>query len=142
MRSPETKTILFVCTGNSCRSQMAEGFARKTLPGGWRVFSAGTIAAGIHPMALEVMREAGVDISRQSSKTIDEVPVKEVDHVVTLCGDAHERCPIFPNARSKEHWPVEDPNMATNAPDAMAVFRRVRDDICQRVAELADRIGG
>ena len=142
MIASKEKTILFICTGNSCRSQMAEGFARKILPGTWRVYSAGTIAAGIHPLALEAMKEAGVDISKQSSKTLDEVPVTQVDHVVTLCGDAHERCPVFPKATSKEHWPVEDPNMATGSPDPMKVFRRVRDDICQRIAELADRIGG
>ena len=140
MNASKEKTILFICTGNSCRSQMAEGFARKILPANWRVFSAGTIAAGIHPLTIEVMKEAGVDISDQRSKTIEDVPVKQVDHVVTLCGDAHERCPVFPNARSKEHWPVEDPNMATSGPDPMVVFRRVRDDICQRIEELADRI--
>jgi arsenate reductase (thioredoxin) len=141
MNASKGKTILFICTGNSCRSQMAEGFARKILPKSWRVFSAGTIAAGIHPLTIEAMKEAGVDISAQHSKAIGEIPMKEVDHVVTLCSDAHERCPVFPNARSKEHWPVEDPNSATNGPDAMAAFRRVRDEICQRVEELADRLG-
>lgn len=136
------KTILFVCTGNSCRSQMAEGFARMLLPKGWRVLSAGTIAAGIHPLTIEAMREAGVDISGQYSKTIGEIPADEVDRVVTLCGDAREHCPVFPNAKAREHWPIEDPIWAAGTPDPMPVYRRVRDEIRRRMEELAERIGG
>lgn len=136
------KTILFVCTGNSCRSQMAEGFARVMLPEGWTVMSAGTIAAGIHPLTVEAMREAGIDISDQYSKTLEDIPEERVDHVVTLCGDARERCPIFPNAREREHWPIEDPIRTAHAPEGRDVFRRVRDEIRSRVKELSTRLRG
>ncbi|HPM41558.1 MAG TPA: arsenate reductase ArsC [bacterium] len=132
--------ILFVCTGNSCRSQMAEGFARAMLPKGWQVMSAGTIATGVNPLAIKAMHEVGIDISGQSSKSLDSIKIDEIDRVVTLCGDAHEHCPIFPNAKSVEHWPIEDPVYAETKPDPMPVFRRVRDEIRERMEELADRL--
>ncbi|HPQ81990.1 MAG TPA: arsenate reductase ArsC [bacterium] len=140
MTRQRSMKILFVCTGNSCRSQMAEGFARAMLPDGWKAMSAGTIAAGVHPLAIEAMKEEGIDISGQRSKSLKEIPRSEIDRVVTLCGDAHEHCPIFPNAKSVEHWPIEDPVYATASPDPMPVFRRARDDIKKRMSELADRL--
>ena len=135
------RTILFVCTGNACRSQMAEGFAREMLSG-WRVLSAGTIASGVHPLAIAVMGEEGIDISDQYSKTVDDIPAREVDHVVTLCGDARERCPNFPNAKGNEHWPVEDPIYYTGTGAEMDAFRKARDDIRRRMEGLVERIGG
>jgi len=86
------KGILFLCTRNSCRSQMAEGFAKKMLPKNMEIFSAGLEPKGVHPMAIKVMQEIGIDISHQKSKNISEIPIDEIDLVVTLCGDAAERC--------------------------------------------------
>lgn len=134
--SNKEKIILFVCTGNACRSQMAEGFARKMLPEGWRALSAGTIASGVHPMAIEVMREVGIDISGQYSKTLNEISIEKVDRVVTLCGNAREHCPVFPKAIISDHWPIEDPIYATHLPDALKIFRRVRDAVGSRIEEL------
>lgn len=140
MTQERPSKILFVCTGNSCRSQMAEGFARAMLPDGWRAMSAGTIAAGVHPLAIEAMKELGIDISGQKSKSLGEIAIGEIDRVVTLCGDAHEHCPIFPNAKSVEHWPIDDPIYATSTADPMPAFRRARDDIKNRMTELCDRL--
>jgi arsenate reductase len=134
-----TKTIIFICTGNACRSQMAEGFAKRMLPG-WRVLSAGTIASGVHETAIKVMGEAGIDITGQYSKTLDEVPVEEIDYVVTLCGDARDRCPAFPRAVKQEHWPIDDPIYSTGSPGEMAEFRRARDDIGARMGLLAKKL--
>jgi len=134
-----TGSIIFICTGNACRSQMAEGFAKRMLKG-WRVFSAGTIASGVHETAIAVMGEAGIDISGQHSKTLDEVPVGEIDYVVTLCGDARDRCPAFPRAVKNEHWPIEDPIYSTGTPAEMAEFRRARDDIRARMGQLAKKL--
>jgi arsenate reductase len=140
MKGKKKSSILFVCTGNMCRSQMAEGFAKSMLPKSWRVFSAGTIASGVHPIAIGVMQELGVDITDQYSKTLAEVPIDEIDYVVTLCGDARDRCPVFPNAVSQEHWPIEDPIYANGSPEAMDVFRRVRDDIHTRMQNLSKKL--
>lgn len=142
MSENKMRTILFLCTANSCRSQMAEGFAREILPEGWRVFSAGTIAAGVHPRTIQAMREAGVDITGQHSKALFEIPLEEVDHVVTLCGSARDRCPVFPAAREQEHWPIEDPLSCGSSADPLKPFRRARDDIRKRVEELAARLAG
>ena len=101
------KGILFVCTRNSCRSQMAEGFAKKMLPKNMVIFSAGLEPKGVHPMAIKVMQEIGVDISHQKSKNISEIPIDKIDLVITLCGDAAERCPIFPGKVERIHWEIE-----------------------------------
>ncbi len=140
MKAKKQRSILFVCTGNACRSQMAEGFAKSMLSKDWRVFSAGMIASGLHPLAVAVMQEMNIDISDQYSKTIAEIPIDEIDYVVTLCGYARDRCPEFPKARAKEHWPIEDPIYAAGLPEAMDVFRRVRDDIKTRMQDLVDKL--
>lgn len=142
MKKDKGKAILFMCTGNACRSQMAEGFARAIFPDDWKIYSAGTIAAGLHPLTVEAMREAGVDISRQYSKTIEAIPVDELNCVVTLCGDARDRCPASLTRHSCEHWPIEDPTRLAGIRDPMPAFRRVRDDIRRRVEELAERLKG
>lgn len=124
------KGVLFLCTGNSCRSQIAEGFARKILPKNIEIFSAGLEPKSVHPMAVKVMQEMGVDISHQKSKNISEIPIDKIDLVVTLCGDAAERCPIFPGKVKKIHWALEDPAKAQGSEEEIfQVFGKVRDKI-------------
>ena len=125
--------ILFLCTGNSCRSQMAEGFARHYGRDAIEVYSAGTQPTAVNPMAMEVMGERGVDISAQTSKGLDAVP-KDVDFIITLCGDAAENCPVYPAHVRVEHWGLPDPARATGTrEEVMKVFREVRDEIERRV---------
>lgn len=132
--------VLFLCTGNSCRSQMAEGFAKQWLKH-CEVVSAGTHPAEcVNPRAVQVMQEEGIDISAQYPKHLSEAP-RPVDIVITLCGEAAEECPTFPGARFTEHWGLPDPAIATGTPEeVLDTFRRVRDAIQQRVKELAERI--
>ena len=124
------KGILFLCTGNSCRSQMAEGFAKKMLSNDLKIFSAGIEPKRIPPMTVKVMQEIGIDISQQRSKNISEIPLDKIDIVITLCGDAVERCPIFPGKVERVHWEIEDPAKAQGSNKEIAiVFRKVRDNI-------------
>lgn len=124
------KGILFLCSGNSCRSQMAEGFAKKMLPKNMEIFSAGLKPKVVHPMAIKVMQEVGIDISKQESKNISEIPLDKINIVITLCGDAAERCPIFPGKVERIHWALEDPAKAKGSEEEIAiVFRKVRDNI-------------
>ena len=124
------KGILFLCTGNSCRSQMAEGFARKMLTKDLKIFSAGLEPKGVHPIAVKVMQEVGIDISHQKSKNISEIPLDKINIIITLCGDAAERCPIFPGKVKKIHWAIENPAKARGSEEEIAiVFRKVRDNI-------------
>ncbi|MGD8791374.1 MAG: arsenate reductase ArsC [Anaerolineae bacterium] len=125
------KKVLFLCTGNSCRSQMAEGLVDHFLGDEWRAYSAGTRPAGyVHPLAVKAMAELGIDISRQRSKSTDDVRDKAFDMVVTVCDDAAENCPIWLGKGRKVHSGFEDPARATGSEDErMAVFRRVRDEI-------------
>ncbi|HHY95498.1 MAG TPA: arsenate reductase (thioredoxin) [Firmicutes bacterium] len=134
--------IVFICTGNSCRSQMAEGFARHLGGDGWEVHSSGLEPKGVHPLAIEVMREVGVDISGQSSKGIDEGLLRCADLVVTLCGDAEESCPLTPPGVRRLHWALPDPARAQGTEaEVRAVFRQVRDRIRQLVADLWQEVG-
>jgi arsenate reductase len=122
--------VLFVCTGNSARSQMAEGFARHHAAGRVEAHSAGTEPTRLNPSAVAAMRERGIDISRQESKAFDEALAREMDYVITVCGNADERCPILPPEVHRLHWPLEDPARATGSPaEILAVFRRSRDEI-------------
>lgn len=135
------KTILFLCTGNSCRSQMAEGFAKKYLGDRCEVYSAGIEAHGLNPLAVQVMAEVGVDISRQTSDRIDPDLLQRADYVITLCGDARDRCPAISPQGQREHWGMEDPARAEGTEEERRqVFRRVRDEIAQRIRELAERM--
>lgn len=130
--------IYFLCTGNSCRSQMAEGFAKKILGNDWRVASAGVEVHGLNPLAVKVMAEKGIDISQQTSKLIDPDYLLHSDLVVTLCGDARDRCPVTPPTVKKKHWPLPDPALAAGSEqDRMEVFRKVRDQIEQQIIDLA-----
>lgn len=130
--------IYFLCTGNSCRSQMAEGFARQYLGQQWRIASAGIETHGLNPRAVQVMAEKGIDISQYHSKLIDIDYLNSSDLVVTLCGDARDRCPVTPSTVKKQHWPLPDPAQAQGSEaEILTVFRQVRDEIQRRVQELA-----
>ena len=129
--------VMFLCTGNSCRSQMAEGFARHFGNGLLEAHSAGLMAAGVHPRAIAVMREAGIDISRQRSKEIDQDLLKTMDIVITLCDNAAEACPWTPPDIKRLHWPVDDPVGTVGTEEhIMKQFRRARDEIREKVEGL------
>lgn len=133
--------MLFLCTGNSCRSQVAEGWAWHYGSEAFRFLSAGIEAHGKNPRAIEVMREAGVDISIQESTRLNDAMLNEVERVVTVCGHADEHCPMLPANICREHWPLDDPARAVgNEDEVMAVFRASRDEIRQRVQELLQRL--
>jgi arsenate reductase len=138
---PKTK-ILFLCTGNSCRSQMAEGWARHLKGDELEAFSAGIETHGLNPLAVKVMAEAGVDISGHSSKTVDDLPTTRFDLVVTVCGHADENCPFFPGpARVIHHGFDDPPALAANAgceEEALTHYRRVRDEIRAYVLTLPE----
>ncbi len=135
--------VMFLCTGNSCRSQMAEGFARELGKGLIEAHSAGLIAAGVHPRAIAVMREAGINISLQRSKATDADLMSTMDIIVTLCGNAEESCPRTPPAVKRLHWPVKDPVGATGTEDEiMDEFRKARDEIKGKVIKLIDALKG
>ena len=122
--------VLFVCTHNSARSQMAEGFLATLGSGRYQVESAGIEARGVNPLAIQAMAEIGIDIAVQESKTIDRFIDQEFDVVITVCDDAAEACPVFPNARRRLHWSFPDPSRAQGTDAQMfAEFERVRDDI-------------
>ena len=127
-----------LCIHNSARSQMAEGFARAMAPRDVQVWSAGSRPSQVHPTAIEVMREVGVDISGQRSKHLDEVPWQEVDTIVTLCGEAEVECPVVAAPVRRVHWPLPDPSAA---PDEfrLEAFRAARDEIRWRVSSLWPR---
>jgi arsenate reductase len=133
----EHATILFLCTGNSCRSQMAEGWARR-IGGDFVVAeSAGIEAHGKNPRAIAVMAEAGVDIGDQESTVVDAAMLERADLVVTVCGHADEHCPALPAGKRKIHWPLTDPAKATGTEDEiMATFRQTRDEVAARVRAL------
>jgi arsenate reductase len=136
--------VLFLCTGNACRSQMAEGWARKLKSGRIEPYSAGVIAHGLDPRAVAVMAEAGVDISRQRSKHLGELRDHQFDYVVTLCGHAHENCPVFPGATRVIHVGFDDPpSLAARArseEEALEHYRRVRDEIRAFIETLPDAL--
>ncbi len=131
------KKVLFLCTGNSCRSQMAEGLLRHLAGDRYDVASAGTRPGGLNPGAVEAMREIGVDISAQRSKSIEEFLDQDFDYVITVCDQARASCPVFPASASNLHWSLEDPAAAEGSPEQRkAVFRRVRDDIAGRLRQF------
>jgi arsenate reductase len=134
------RRVLFLCTHNSARSQMAEGLLRRLAGDRFEVASAGTEARGVHPLAVRAMAEAGVDISGQRSKTLDRFLDEPWDYVVTVCDRAGEACPVFPRAATRLSWSFEDPSGAAGSEDdRLAVFRRVRDEIEARIAAWLQR---
>lgn len=133
----QQKTVLFLCTGNSCRSQMAEGFANQLRTQGINFYSAGTEPKAVHPLAIEVMKEAGIDISGYRSKGLEAVPLEQIDLVITLCGEAAEACPSFPGKTTRLHWPLPDPAQAQGSEEEiLKIFREVRDEIRARVKSV------
>ena len=134
--------ILILCTGNSCRSHLAEGMLRAAVGEAAEVASAGSDPAGyVHPMAVEVMKEIEIDISAHTSKHLDEFLQREVHTVITVCGNADQACPIFPGQAEKHHWPFDDPAKATGIEEEIrAVFRRVRDEIRAKFEAYAAEI--
>lgn len=123
--------ILILCTGNSCRSHLAEGILRKALGAQYRIASAGSKQAGyVHPLAIAVMAEIGIDISTHHSKHLDEFLNDQVETVITVCGNADQACPMFPGQVNRHHFPFDDPAHAQgNKEEQLTVFRRVRDEI-------------
>lgn len=129
---PPTKPlVLILCTGNSCRSHLAEGVLRAVAGEAFDVASAGSKPAGyVHPLAIQAMREIGIDISAHRSKHLNEFLDRPVDTVITVCGQADQACPIFPGQVNRHHWPFDDPAHATGTDEEkLAVFRRVRNEI-------------
>lgn len=141
---PRKLKILFLCTGNSCRSQMAEGWARALKGDVIEAFSAGIQTHGLNPHAAEVMSEAGVDISRHHSKLVDDVMDRDFDYVITVCGHAHETCPMFPGRAEVVHVGFDDPpKLAAKSQteeQALGHYRRVRDEIRRFVERLPDNL--
>ena len=130
----DRRRVLFLCTHNSARSQMAEGLLRHLGGERFEACSAGTEAARVRPLAVRAMAELGIDIAGQESKTLERYLGEAFDAVITVCDDANEACPIFPGARRRLHWSFEDPSRATGSEaEQLAVYRRVRDDIRARI---------
>jgi len=142
MNSGKKYSILFICTGNSCRSQMAEGFTRALKGDVLEPYSAGIEPHGLNPHAVKVMMEAGIDISGHESTHVDELMEIPFDYVITVCDHANEHCPIFPGKVKHIHMGFDDPpRLAKNAPaeeDALNIYRRVRDEIKSFVEKLPD----
>ena len=130
--------VLILCTGNSARSQMAEGLLRHMGEGRFEVYSAGTKASFVGPQAIEAMREIGIDISGHRSKSVDEFAGQEFDYVITVCDNANENCPVFPGKTKRIHWSFDDPAEARGTEEEkLAVFRRVRNEIAEKLRTLA-----
>jgi arsenate reductase len=126
--------VLFLCTHNSARSQMAEGLLRRLGGDRFEVASAGTEARGVNPLATRAMAEIGVDLRGHTSKTLDRFLGERWDHVITVCDGANESCPVFPGASARLHWSFDDPSAASGSEEErLAVFRRVRDEIRARI---------
>ena len=129
--------VLFLCTGNSCRSQMAEGLVNHDLPGQVKAFSAGVQPSRVNPRAIQVMAELGIDISRHRAKSVDDLAGEQFDLVITLCDNAAAQCPMFPGNAEIRHISFPDPAQAAGPEEEiMAVFRRVRDDLRQQLIPL------
>jgi len=133
----EGKRVLILCTGNSARSQMAEGLLRHDGGERFEVFSAGVSPGQVRPEAVEAMREVNIDISGQRSKSVAEFAGQAFDYVITVCDNAREQCPVFPAETARIHWSFDDPAAAEgNAQERLAVFRRVRDEIRARLGDF------
>ena len=136
------KRVLILCTGNSARSQMAEGLLRHLANDRFAVASAGVSPTHVRPEAIMVMSEIGIDISQHHSKSVDEFTGQEFDYVITVCDNANEQCPIFPGNTERIHWSFDDPAAAEGDEQArLAVFRRIRDEILHRLRLFVDAAG-
>ena len=138
--SAEKPTILILCTGNSCRSHLAEGVLRAAAGDLFVVASAGSKPAGyVHPLAIRAMQEIGIDISGHRSKPMNDFLAARIETVITVCGNADQACPLFPGQVNRHHWPFDDPARATGTDEEkLAVFRRVRDEIRRAFECYAD----
>ncbi len=135
------KKVLFLCTGNSCRSQMAEGLLRHLAGDRFEAFSAGIRPAQVNPLAIKVMGEAGVDISKQTSKSAVALISQNFDYVITVCDNAKQTCPVFPGRYEKIHWNIEDPaETSGREEEKLDVFRKTREEIRRRVAEFIKNV--
>jgi arsenate reductase len=136
----EKPTVLVLCTGNSCRSHLAEGILRAAAGDILNVVSAGSKPAGyVHPLAIQVMKEIDMDISGHTSKHMNEFLTGKIETVITVCGNADQACPIFPGQVNRHHWPFDDPAHATGTDEEkLAVFRRVRNEIRRTFTAYAD----
>ncbi len=135
----EIKKVLFICTGNSARSQMAEGLLNTLGSGRWRAQSGGLFPSYVHPLAIRAMAEIGIDISQQTSKSMDSFLEDDFDYIVTLCDHAAKACPVFPGQAKRLHWSLEDPAIAVGTIDErLMVFRKVRDEIKKRIEGLIE----
>jgi len=133
----EPKRVLFLCTGNSCRSQMADGIVNHDFPGKIKAVSAGTEPHGLNSRAVQVMSEIGIDISQNSSDHISKYAAQSFDYVITLCGDADEKCPMVFGGVNRTHIGFDDPPKATGTEEeVMQVYRRVRDEIRQQLGKF------
>ena len=133
----EVKKVLFLCIGNSVRSQMAEGLLNELGSGKWKAWSGGVFPSYVHPLAVRVMEEMGIDISRQTSKSMDRFRNEVFDYIITLCDEAAQSCPTFSNKGRRLHWPLEDPAAAIGTiEERLAIFRRIRDEIKTKIEEL------
>lgn len=131
--------VLFLCTGNSARSQMAEAFLREEAGDQFEALSAGIEPRGLHPLAVEVMREIGIDISNYQSKDVREFLSTPIPYVITVCNSARQRCPIYPATYKYMHWSIQDPAAAQGTDDQkLAVFRRVRDEIASQIERFVN----
>jgi len=137
------KRVLFLCTANSCRSQMAEGITNHFWGDRLEAFSAGTQASFVNPTSVEAMKEIGIDISKHRSKDLAEFDGQSFDYVITFCGDANETCPLYIGGTKKTHIGFDDPGKTTGSKeDILQEFRRVRDDIKTKLEEFFNRIEG
>ena len=137
----EKISVLFVCTHNSARSQMAEGLLRHLGGERFAVYSAGTKATRVNPYAIKAMAEVGIDLSNHTSDQIDQYKHQRFDYVITVCDSARETCPYFPAAKHQLHWSFEDPAAATGSEQQiLQTFRRIRDQIEARIQEFLSRI--
>jgi len=138
--SPTKPTVLILCTGNSCRSHLAEGILRAAAGDLLNVVSAGSKPAGyVHPLAIQAMNEINIDLSSHTSKHMNEFLNTQVETVITVCGNADQACPVFPGQVNRHHWPFEDPAHAVGTEEEkLAVFRKVRDEIARVFGAYAD----
>ena len=135
-----TKRVLILCTGNSARSQMAEGLLRASAGNRFEVFSAGTRPGGVRPEAIAVMSELGIDLSSHRSKHVRQFDGQQFDYVITVCDNANESCPVFPVGTERIHWSVPDPAAVEGSEtERLAAFRRVRDGLAETLRDFVRR---
>ena len=135
----EKQTVLILCTGNSARSQMAEGIIRDIAGDRFEVQSAGVAPSSVRPEAIAVMREIGIDITSHRSKSVDEFVEETFDYIITVCDNAKESCPLFPGNATRIHWSIDDPAEEKGSSDErLQAFRKARDEIKEKLVDFAD----